>query len=53
MKYHVVSIGDLREHQSTETCWCKPKADEEEPNVIVHNALDQRESHEQGTRRVN
>jgi len=52
MKYHVIPIGDLREHDASESCWCKPQSDEEEPNVIVHNALDERELHEQGIRKV-
>lgn len=52
MKYHVVPIGDLKEHETTESCWCNPVPDDEEPNVIVHNALDDRESYEDGTRKV-
>ena len=46
--WHVVPIGDLREHESLPTCWCKPVQDEEEPNVWIHNAMDQRETYEDG-----
>jgi hypothetical protein len=41
--YHVVPLGDLREHEVSLRCWCKPVQDEEEPNVWVHNSMDQRE----------
>lgn len=53
MKYHVIPIGDLKEHDCSEECWCEPFEDDEEPNVIVHNALDDREGYEQGIRKVN
>lgn len=43
---HVVPIDDLRWHDAE--CWCKPVRDIEHPNVVVHNAMDQRERHERG-----
>lgn len=46
--WHVVPIGDLRPHKSSKNCWCGPVQDEEEPNVWVHNAMDQRETYEDG-----
>jgi len=50
-KYHVVPIGDLREHStdSDKACWCHPI--ETEDGVIVHNSMDGRELYETGERR--
>lgn len=47
--YHVYPSGDLREHvlEGT-TCWCRPKLDE---GVVVHNAMDDRESYERGRKK--
>jgi hypothetical protein len=45
---HVVPRDDLREHEISIACWCHPTPDEEEPSVIIHNALDQREKYESG-----
>ena len=41
---HVYPLNDLREHvlEGT-TCWCHPKI---EDDVVVHNAMDQRERSE-------
>lgn len=44
---HVMPIGDLREHLF-EDCWCRPLQDEDEPSVIIHNAMDEREAYERG-----
>jgi len=41
--WHVVPMGDLREHISSSDCWCKPVPDAAEPNVWVHNSMDRRE----------
>ena len=44
---HVLPVGDLREHEETRDCWCKPtktrEAYEEDAVVVVHNSLDGRE----------
>lgn len=45
---HVIPRNDLREHETHRDCWCRPV--EQEPGVIVHNALDGREDYEQGCR---
>jgi hypothetical protein len=42
---HVVPIDDLREHEDTPTCWCKPTPCEDEV-VYTHHSLDQREKSE-------
>lgn len=45
---HVVPLNDLREHVARIDCWCHPTPDEEEPFVIIHHSLDQREKYESG-----
>lgn len=45
---HTMPLGDFREHQESVTCWCHPRQDEAEPRVWIHNAMDGRESYEQG-----
>jgi hypothetical protein len=45
---HVVPMFDLREHESSWACWCKPTEDEENPGLWVHHALDGREKYETG-----
>lgn len=45
---HVVPLNDLREHETSIACWCRPTPDEGEPRVILHHALDQREKYESG-----
>lgn len=41
--WHVVPMGDLRAHECSKNCWCKPTQDESEPSVWVHNSMDRRE----------
>ena len=43
---HVVPVDDLREHESSRHCWCRPVEHEEQPGLWIHNALDQRERYE-------
>lgn len=45
--YHVVPLGDIKEHKVSASCWCQPTHDEED-NIWVHHAMDERESYEQG-----
>jgi hypothetical protein len=45
---HVYPLNDLREHQMSIDCWCKPTPLEDEPNVIVHHSMDKREEYENG-----
>lgn len=43
-RWHIIPLHDLREHEDSPECWCKPQVlDEEYPNVFTHNSLDQRE----------
>lgn len=39
-RLHIYPKGDLREHQISAHCWCKPTCDTE---LIIHNAADGRE----------
>ena len=48
---HVYPLNDLREHEMSKECWCRPDVDED--GVCVHNALDGREAYEIGERKVN
>jgi len=43
---HVIPINDLREHDATKECWCKPAEDEECAGVWIHNSMDGREKFE-------
>lgn len=45
---HVMPLNDLREHVARVDCWCRPTPDMEEPFVIIHHSLDQREKYESG-----
>lgn len=45
-KIHVVPTNDLREHEDSEACWCRPTEDED--GVIVHHSMDRREEYEEG-----
>lgn len=48
MNYHVLPVGDLKEHTEDSTCECKPKVLFENGNmIIVHNSFDRREYKEQ------
>lgn len=42
---HIVPVGDLREHITTEPCWCDPSpyANDRGELRLVHNALDGRD----------
>jgi hypothetical protein len=47
---HVYPLNDEREHETgdTTTCWCDPKLDIDNPEMIViHNSADGRELIEQ------
>lgn len=50
-RWHVIPVGDLREHESSPACWCKPTPDDEEHEIFVHHAMDNREAFETGERK--
>lgn len=43
---HVAPVDDLREHQMSLQCWCCPRRDDEEPDLVIHNSMDRREEFE-------
>lgn len=48
-RVHVYPEGDLHEHVLQDNCWCVPSVKPEGAGfVVVHHALDGRESHEEG-----
>lgn len=49
-RYHVIPTNDLREHEASPSCWCKPTPDEDH-DVFVHHSLDGREQFETGERK--
>jgi hypothetical protein len=50
-RWHVVPIGDFREHESRPSCWCHPTPDEDDPGVWVHHSMDRREEYEEGRKK--
>jgi hypothetical protein len=49
---HVTPVDDLRPHDYTSKCWCRPVEDVAEPDMLMHNSLDGREAFETGERLV-
>jgi hypothetical protein len=46
---HVVPHNDLKPHVLDENCWCRPLIDDDGLfDIVVHSAMDDRESYEQG-----
>ena len=45
---HVIPLDDLRPHDESPDCWCRPTEDFEGVGVMVHHALDRREQYETG-----
>ena len=48
---HVYPVDDLREHELSEACWCRPTKTDD--GIFCHNALDQRERYETGELKLN
>jgi amidophosphoribosyltransferase len=46
---HFMPTDDLRPHEF-DSCWCKPRI--EDGYIYVHSALDEREKHESGERKI-
>ena len=44
---HVVPLNDLREHEASKDCWCKPTEDAVD-DVWVHHSMDKREEYKEG-----
>ena len=43
---HVTPVNDLRDHIDARDCWCRPRVEDDE--IVIHNAMDERETYEQG-----
>lgn len=48
---HVIPENDLREHDTSTQCWCRPRVEWQGPNgehyataVVIHNSADCREA---------
>lgn len=42
--WHIVPVGDTKEHINSHTCWCEPVIDPCSDGLLyIHNALDGRE----------
>jgi len=52
LRYHIIPLNDLREHDLSPKCWCHPTPDEEH-DFFQHHALDGREAYETGERKPN
>ena len=39
---HTMPMFDLRDH-TYEDCWCKPTAEPDRPDILVHHSADRRE----------
>lgn len=48
---HVYPIGDLRDHEMTRECWCRPTEADDDPFVLLHHSMDGREAYEEGRRK--
>lgn len=53
--WHIVPLGDLRDHEAHKDCWCRPTLlddDESDGDVYIHHSLDGRELYETGERKL-
>lgn len=50
---HVVPNCDLRRHQLDPTCWCGPEEDDNQADLWLHNAADDRDAYATGAREPN
>ena len=45
---HIYPCEDIKPHVTDGgECWCNPTIDEED-DIVIHNAMDQREQYEEG-----
>jgi hypothetical protein len=49
---HIIPLWDFKEHELSCGCWCHPKAHEDYPEIMMHNAMDQRDKLERGEIRI-
>jgi hypothetical protein len=41
--WHVIPVGDLKEHISAKDCHCQPYQSPDQPKLWIHNSFDGRE----------
>ena len=49
---HIVPLGDFKEHEPSLGCWSHPRPHEDRSDLIMHNAMDQRERYASGELRL-
>jgi hypothetical protein len=49
---HIIPLGDWRDHEASCACWCRPKPHDDDPEVMLHNAMDQRDKLVRGEIRI-
>ena len=47
---HTIPIDDIKEHELSEDCWCRPEVDFD-IGIVIHNSADGREKFETGERK--
>lgn len=45
---HVIPRDDLRDHDASDSCWCRPTRDADVDEIVIHRSMDGRESYEEG-----
>lgn len=45
---HIVPVNDLREHDLSPDCWCKPTPHDDCLGLWTHHSMDRREEYEEG-----
>ena len=43
---HVIPLGDHKEHDVDDHCWCATTRQDDAPWVVTHHSADKREEHE-------
>jgi hypothetical protein len=36
---HVIPVKDIKEHEESITCWCRPNVSADYENLVIHNAF--------------
>lgn len=46
--YHVIPVADLKDHEDSQNCWCKPEIEKVRGGgvMVSHHSLDGREFYE-------
>lgn len=52
IEVHVIPNDDSKKHLESEKCWCKPRIEFYDKNLVVHNSTDKREYFEDDTKKT-